>query len=132
MTFKKPFRAVPIQLGEQYQAKQKRKNRIQIAKIMGGAIAIGVLIGAVTGLHEIGALSNIEDSLKKTAVSTGFMRAREPQADDHWSSCNAARAAGTSPLHAGEPGYRPELDADNDGVACEPYRKMPLRLMRWL
>lgn len=129
MTFKKPFRAVPIQLGERYQAKQKRENHIKTAKIFAAAIAIGVMVGAVTGLHEAGALSNIEDSLKKAAVAAGFMRAREPQAGDHWPSCNAARTAGTSPLHAGEPGYRPELDADGDGVACEPYRRMPFRRM---
>ena len=32
---------------------------------------------------------------------------------------NAARAA---PILRGQPGYRPALDRDNDGVACEPYR----------
>ena len=26
-----------------------------------------------------------------------------------------------APLHRGAPGYRRELDADGDGVACEPY-----------
>lgn len=35
--------------------------------------------------------------------------------------CSHARAAGAAPLHAGEPGYRSELDRDGDGVACEPY-----------
>lgn len=37
-------------------------------------------------------------------------------------NCDAARAAGVAPLYAGEPGYGPHLDRDNDGVACEPYR----------
>jgi hypothetical protein len=23
---------------------------------------------------------------------------------------------------AGEPGYRPEMDGDGDGIACEPWR----------
>ena len=31
----------------------------------------------------------------------------------------AARAAGAAPLYAGQPGYRPEMDGDRDGVACE-------------
>jgi hypothetical protein len=34
-------------------------------------------------------------------------------------NCSAARAAGAAPLYAGEPGYRPELDGDDDGIACE-------------
>ncbi|OJW72763.1 MAG: hypothetical protein BGO57_16140 [Sphingomonadales bacterium 63-6] len=37
-------------------------------------------------------------------------------------NCNEARAAGAAPLHRGQPGYRPEMDGDNDGIACEPYR----------
>ena len=35
--------------------------------------------------------------------------------------CDQARAAGAAPLYRGEPGYRAGLDADGDGVACEPY-----------
>lgn len=38
-----------------------------------------------------------------------------------YANCDAARSAGAAPLHAGEPGYRPKLDRDGDGVACEPY-----------
>jgi hypothetical protein len=37
----------------------------------------------------------------------------------YYSNCAAARAAGTAPLHRGDPGYRPGLDRDGDGVACE-------------
>jgi hypothetical protein len=37
----------------------------------------------------------------------------------YYGSCAAARAAGAAPLHVGEPGYRPGLDRDGDGVACE-------------
>ena len=39
----------------------------------------------------------------------------------HYSSCDEVRAAGKAPLRAGEPGYRPEMDGDGDGVACEPF-----------
>ncbi|WP_331767359.1 excalibur calcium-binding domain-containing protein [Embleya sp. NBC_00896] len=38
-----------------------------------------------------------------------------------FANCDEARAAGVAPLHSGEPGYSAELDADGDGVACEPY-----------
>ena len=37
-------------------------------------------------------------------------------------NCAAARAAGAAPIYRGQPGYRPEMDGDGDGVACEPYR----------
>jgi len=40
----------------------------------------------------------------------------------YYPNCDAARAAGVAPINEGEPGYRPELDADGDGIACEPYR----------
>lgn len=39
----------------------------------------------------------------------------------HYANCAAARSAGAAPLQRGEAGYRPGLDRDNDGVACEPY-----------
>lgn len=37
----------------------------------------------------------------------------------YFSSCSAAWAAGDAPLAVGDPGYRPALDRDEDGVACE-------------
>jgi endonuclease YncB( thermonuclease family) len=40
----------------------------------------------------------------------------------YYRNCSEARAAGAAPLRRGEPGYRPQMDGDNDGVACEPYR----------
>lgn len=37
----------------------------------------------------------------------------------YYANCSAAKAAGVAPLYAGSPGYRPALDRDSDGVACE-------------
>ncbi|ULN53612.1 GmrSD restriction endonuclease domain-containing protein [Mycolicibacillus parakoreensis] len=37
----------------------------------------------------------------------------------YFPNCAAAQEAGAAPLYAGSPGYRPELDGDRDGVACE-------------
>lgn len=37
----------------------------------------------------------------------------------HYANCAAARAAGSAPLYAGQTGYRPALDGDADGIACE-------------
>lgn len=45
-----------------------------------------------------------------------------PRGGVFFRNCNEARAAGAAPLRRGQPGYRPEMDGDNDGIACEPYR----------
>ena len=45
------------------------------------------------------------------------------QSSVYYKNCAAAIAAGAAPLHRGEPGYRPGLDSDGDGVACEPKKK---------
>ncbi|WP_238588760.1 excalibur calcium-binding domain-containing protein [Rhodococcus pyridinivorans] len=37
----------------------------------------------------------------------------------YYKNCDAARAAGAAPLLRGQAGYRSELDADDDGIACE-------------
>ncbi len=37
----------------------------------------------------------------------------------YFRSCAEARAAGVAPLREGDNGYRPGLDGDRDGVACE-------------
>ncbi|WP_345260750.1 excalibur calcium-binding domain-containing protein [Streptomyces hundungensis] len=39
--------------------------------------------------------------------------------DVYYKNCTAARAAGVTPLHRGDPGYAPHLDRDGDGIACE-------------
>ncbi|TIS94845.1 excalibur calcium-binding domain-containing protein [Mesorhizobium sp.] len=36
-------------------------------------------------------------------------------------SCDAARAVGLAPARRGRPGYWSKHDADNDGIACEPW-----------
>nr|WP_267897593.1 DUF1524 domain-containing protein [Kocuria tytonis] len=42
-----------------------------------------------------------------------------PGGQVYFSRCAEALAAAMAPLHAGSPGYRPALDRDGDGVACE-------------
>lgn len=86
------------------------------------------LIGAALGIGSV-AVNNgnfvaITAVAKPLAVSAGVVRARAPREGDHWSRCDDARAAGSAPLYAGEPGYRSGPDGDGDGIACEPYRGM--------
>ena len=42
-----------------------------------------------------------------------------PPPNVYYANCTAVRNAGKAPLYRGQPGYRPGLDRDNDGVACE-------------
>lgn len=39
--------------------------------------------------------------------------------EPYYANCAAARAAGMTPIYRGQSGYRPALDRDGDGVACE-------------
>ena len=85
------------------------------------------ILGAVAGIASVAITPQGREELTSTVnvatVAVGAARARSPQQGDHWGGCNDARVAGTAPIYRGEPGYRPEMDGDNDGVACEPYRK---------
>ncbi len=40
-------------------------------------------------------------------------------ADVYYKNCSEARAAGAAPIYQGQSGYRPGLDRDGDGIACE-------------
>ncbi|WP_067340735.1 excalibur calcium-binding domain-containing protein [Mycobacterium sp. 1245111.1] len=41
-------------------------------------------------------------------------------ADPPYENCSEARADGRSSIPYTDPAYRPELDLDGDGFACEP------------
>lgn len=43
--------------------------------------------------------------------------------DQHYSSCNDARADGRENIPRWDPSYRAKMDADGDGLACEPFRR---------
>lgn len=45
-----------------------------------------------------------------------------PASGTFFRNCKEAWAAGAAPIYRGQPGYRPEMDGDGDGIACEPYR----------
>ena len=42
-----------------------------------------------------------------------------PSQSASYANCSEARAAGVTPLYRGDPGYAPDLDRDDDGIACE-------------
>ena len=121
MSFKKPFRAAPVRLGS-YQRKLQSRHRIAtISKVVAAALVVGVGTGGAISAYEGGHLTTSFEMGRQLAVKSGLARQRVPQVGDHWSGCNDARAAGVTPLRFGEPGFRPEMDGDGDGLACEPY-----------
>lgn len=46
-----------------------------------------------------------------------------PATGVYFATCAQAWAAGAAPIYLGQPGYRPEMDGDRDGIACEPFRR---------
>ncbi|WP_066560692.1 excalibur calcium-binding domain-containing protein [Croceicoccus bisphenolivorans] len=91
-----------------------RKVRSIVAVLL-GAVVLGLMGGLGSTAIETGDF----EELRHFAVATGLARARSPQPGDYWSRCADARKAGTYPIAKGEPGYRPQLDSDRDGIACE-------------
>lgn len=66
----------------------------------------------------------IEATVDNPAPAVQALAAVETKAETgsgavYFKNCSAARAAGAAPLLVGEPGYRPPLDRDGDGIACE-------------
>lgn len=105
-----------------WKPRRRSRRKASTATILFGAGALG----AIVGVGSIGTTSDGRAQLYAAAqdasIAAGLARERAPQAGDDWRRCDDARAAGTAPIYRGEPGYRDGLDADNDGIACEPYR----------
>ncbi len=64
----------------------------------------------------VSAPSSTSISRPPTSVQTG---SSDISGSVYYANCNEARAAGATPILVGQPGYRPALDRDKDGVACE-------------
>jgi hypothetical protein len=88
----------------------RRSRRTSPLEFLIGAAVVGGMIGVALADH-----SELTMSKEKLAQ----MHAVE--ASVYYSGCREAWAAGAAPIHRGEPGYRPEMDGDDDGIACEPY-----------
>ncbi len=86
--------------------------------MLGGAAAFGLAVGVISTESGRARVATIAGMVGAPATLT---RAHNPPPGAYYPGCNAARAAGVAPLLAGEPGYRPEMDGDGDGIACEPY-----------
>lgn len=104
ISFKKPFRAIPVRLGPYHKAQQRRQQSIAAAKVLGLATAGGLVIGLFTAADPSGSPTEIGSIVREMAVSSGLARKSTPMPGAYYSGCNDARAAGVAPLYAGEPG----------------------------
>jgi hypothetical protein len=151
MTFKTPFRAVPVLPGSYYAA-QRRKRRQErfVAQALAGLLIcaavgagsiymgdeapsddgspVGHVITADTVPYTLPPLMSAAefDAQQPGSDSVATVttpRARPLPAASGWSyrNCAQTRAAGAAPLYAGQPGYGLHMDGDGDSIACEPY-----------
>lgn len=76
-----------------------------------GVLALGVLLGG-------GAFLAL-DMLNPPAEHRDVLSLRPV----FYQTCRDAFQDGRVNIRRGEPGYRPELDVDDDGLACEPFTR---------
>jgi len=96
---------------------------VRLGKTVLGFIAAALFLVARFGVPDSAAAWVASDAPER------HMSSRNPWSKDYqppapgayYPNCAAARAAGVAPIYQGSPGYRPDLDRDSDGVACEPY-----------
>jgi hypothetical protein len=123
VSFRKPFRAVPIKLGEHYQRKQRVREQQSALHLWGTAAAVGAAMG-IASLEIFNDVHLQEtQAIEVLSMKPAIVRTRKPHAGDYWSRCAQAKAADTYPIYMGEPGYRDELDGDSDGIACEAHQR---------
>ena len=104
MSFRKPFRAQPVKLGPYWRAEQRWKRWRIVLRQAGIILLVGVLVFL----------------LGMAVTNWAALKAWMPA---YYDNCRMARLDGASSIRRGERGYRSDLDADGDGIACEPYRK---------
>lgn len=105
------------QLDNAKQASQNSQRSSAVTQTLGGSGTAGDSGASSGGAGASGAsgASGGSDSSGGSGYGTG----RSSGGSAYYPNCAAARAAGVAPLYRGQPGYRPGLDRDNDGVACE-------------
>jgi hypothetical protein len=71
------------------------------------------------GHPEVPGLAELATALLCAEPAAGPTPAPAQPTEIHYVDCADARARGAAPVHAGQPGYRPGLDSDGDGIGCE-------------
>lgn len=61
----------------------------------------------------------VTETVMQTETAAAAAQGLVDSGSVYFANCSAARAAGAAPVRAGDPGYRPALDRDGDGIGCE-------------
>ena len=97
------------------QARKSDMKRL-LRDLRGGASLL--IVGAGLG----GSAFLLLDAMTEPAPKPVREAAFSLRSNVFYSTCRDAILDGRTNIRRGELGYRAELDADNDGLACEPYR----------
>ena len=76
-----------------------------------------VLFGAIVLMS--GGYADLKRALGSVGQSNDISTSNTSQ--PYYANCAEARRAGVAPIYSWQPGYRSEMDGDDDGIACEPY-----------
>ena len=90
--------------------------RMRVVQIVVTAVTLGLLAGYAWSTTPGG---------NPAPVPSPTAPKPTPEVVEHsayYPNCASARAAGHAPIFRGQPGYREQLDADSDGIACEPIK----------
>ena len=104
MSFKKPFRAVPLKVVRPLQCPPSPRRH---AGFVGLVLALSILMFGSVWFMPV----EPARALSQAAAAPNV----------YYPGCREARAAGVTPIYRGQSGYRPGMDGDNDGIACERY-----------
>ena len=76
-----------------------------------GALIAGAIAVGIAGAPVAHAAPSTTTPSPAPAPTTG--------SSVYYKNCAEACADGVAPIYRGQPGYRPGLDRDGDGIACE-------------
>lgn len=109
----------PQSHGAGYPRKDQLENHLH-ALVCAGQLPLRTAQLAIAGDWAAAAARYSSVTARPQVVPTARPSTAPPApAGVYYVNCTAARAAGVTPLHVGDPGYRSGLDRDGDGIACE-------------
>jgi hypothetical protein len=96
---------------------------MRLVQILVTAVTLGLLAGyAWSAMPHRLAVAAPAAAEPAAASAPAKPSPEEIEHSAYYPDCAAARASGNAPIFRGQAGYRSALDADGDGIACEPYR----------
>jgi len=132
VSFRCQYASLQVAIKSKYTLTVTAAERAAIGKVLTGCTTQGLLEARPVPLLSVDANAAAPTSQPSTSTGTGTATGAgggsgpgpgstntTQQAAVYYANCAAARAAGAAPIHRGEPGYRPGLDRDGDGIACE-------------